>query len=59
MVSRGAQTVAGSFSPHLGHQWYMFTYPLDQDERVSRRLTLWRRGGQGWTMLHPQGTLVA
>lgn len=43
----------------VGPQTYLFTYQLHQGERISRRATLWRRGGDGWKALYHQGTLVS
>ena len=37
---------------------YLFTYTLIQDERVSRRATLWRRCAKDWKIVYHQGTLV-
>ena len=38
---------------------WLATYRLDQDGRISRRATLWRRAGDDWQILYHQGTLVA
>jgi hypothetical protein len=38
---------------------WLATYTLDQDGRLSRRATIWRRGPEGWKVLYHQGTLVA
>ena len=38
---------------------FLLTYTLIQDEvRVSRRSTIWRRIGDDWKILYHQGTLV-
>lgn len=38
---------------------YLLTYTLIQDEiRISRRSTIWRRSGDDWKILFHQGTLV-
>ena len=37
---------------------YLLTYTLNQDERVSRRASWWRRTPKGWQVLYHQGTLV-
>ncbi|HLY50823.1 MAG TPA: DUF4440 domain-containing protein [Solirubrobacteraceae bacterium] len=42
----------------LGSNTYAFTYQLDQDGRLTRRLTIWRRGAGGWVALYHQGTLI-
>ncbi len=37
---------------------YLLTYTLFQDERVTRRATLWRRCGDDWKVVYHQGTIV-
>jgi hypothetical protein len=43
---------------HLAEDTYALTYQLDQDGRLTRRLTLWRRASDGWKILYHQGTIV-
>ena len=43
----------------LGPATYMVTYLLRQGERVSRRMSVWRRVDGAWRILYHQGTLVA
>jgi hypothetical protein len=38
---------------------YLLTYRLRQPSRVTRRLTVWRREGDGWLALYHQGTVVS
>jgi hypothetical protein len=38
---------------------YLVTYTLRQGERVTRRLTVWRRSSDKWTIVFHQGTVVA
>jgi hypothetical protein len=38
---------------------YLLTYTLVQDERVTRRATLWRWRGGAWRIVYHQGTVVA
>jgi hypothetical protein len=38
---------------------YLLTYTLYQPERVTRRLTVWRRCDAGWKAIYHQGTVVA
>ena len=38
---------------------YLATYTLIQDERVTRRATIWRRTPEGWQTLYHQGSVVA
>ena len=37
---------------------YLLTYTLFQNERVTRRATLWRRYGEDWKIVFHQGTVV-
>ncbi|WP_327139417.1 nuclear transport factor 2 family protein [Nocardia sp. NBC_01327] len=38
---------------------YLLTYTLDHADRLTRRLTVWQRTADGWTILYHQGTVVA
>lgn len=38
---------------------YLLTYTLQQEARLTRRATLWRRSADGWKILYHQGTVVA
>lgn len=40
----------------LGEGTYALTYLLDQAGRRTRRLTIWRRGPDGWKVEYHQGT---
>ncbi|MBW8366052.1 MAG: DUF4440 domain-containing protein [Rhizobium sp.] len=42
-------------SPNL----YLATYQLDQEGRLSRRSTIWRRNGDNWRVVYHQGTPIA
>ena len=42
----------------LGPATHLLTYLLHQGERMSRRMTLWRRENERWVILYHQGTLV-
>jgi hypothetical protein len=42
----------------VGDETYALTYTLRQGERVTRRLTIWRRVDGGWKALFHQGTMV-
>lgn len=42
----------------LADDTYAITYRLDQAGRLTRRLTLWRDGPDGWKILYHQGTVV-
>ena len=37
---------------------YLLTYTLLQGERITRRMTIWRRAGDGWKIVYHQGTIV-
>ena len=37
---------------------YLFTYTLIQEDRITRRATLWQRSSHGWKVLYHQGTTV-
>jgi hypothetical protein len=41
-----------------GADHYLLTYTLHQPERVTRRLTVWRRSGGQWQAIYHQGTIV-
>ncbi|WP_432488653.1 nuclear transport factor 2 family protein [Kineococcus sp. SYSU DK018] len=43
----------------IGPDTYLLTYTLHQGQRVTRRVTVWRRGEQSWQVLYHQGTPVA
>ena len=43
---------------HLAEDTYALTYKLDQDGRLTRRLTLWRSAPDGWKILYHQGTII-
>ncbi|MGI8675326.1 MAG: DUF4440 domain-containing protein [Nocardioidaceae bacterium] len=38
---------------------YLLTYVLRQDERVTRRASIWMRSQEGWQVVYHQGTVVA
>ena len=38
---------------------YLLTYTLKQDERITRRCTLWRHTSNGWKIVYHQGTVVS
>lgn len=41
-----------------GADHYLLTYTLRQADRVTRRLTVWRRSGGQWQAIYHQGTIV-
>lgn len=43
----------------LGDHTYALTYTLRQEERLTRRLTIWRKSDGTWKALFHQGTVVA
>jgi hypothetical protein len=38
---------------------YLLTYMLKQDERMTRRCTIWRHTSDGWKIVYHQGTVVS
>jgi hypothetical protein len=43
----------------LARDTYLVTYTLlQQQQRMTRRCSVWRRVGQGWKILYHQGTVV-
>ncbi|TWS19217.1 DUF4440 domain-containing protein [Tsukamurella asaccharolytica] len=42
----------------MGASVYLLTYTLAQRERVTRRLTVWRRRENRWSVMFHQGTVV-
>lgn len=42
----------------MGASVYLLTYTLAQGERVTRRLTVWRRRENRWSVMFHQGTVV-
>ena len=51
-------TVSDPWCRALGADTFALTYRLDQDGRLTRRLTIWRREAGGWKALYHQGTLI-
>jgi hypothetical protein len=43
----------------LGSDTYLMTYTLRQQERITRRATIWQNSPEGWQILYHQGTIVA
>jgi hypothetical protein len=43
----------------LATNTYLLTYTLLQDQRKTRRATVWQRTQDGWIVLYHQGTLVS
>jgi hypothetical protein len=42
----------------LGEATYLLTYTLREEERVTRRATVWRKAPEGWQILYHQGTIA-
>lgn len=40
----------------MGASVYLLTYTLEQGERITRRLTVWRRRENRWSVMFHQGT---
>ena len=47
------------YCQEIARDHYLLTYTLHQEERVTRRATLWRNTVAGWKIVYHQGTLVA
>ena len=43
----------------LSPDTFLLTYSLRQEDRLTRRSTLWQRTPTGWQILYHQGTLVS
>ena len=43
----------------LGPDTYLLTYTLHQEERVTRRATIWQSTATDWLILYHQGTIVS
>lgn len=43
----------------IGTETYMLTYVLRQGDRITRRLTVWRRSAGRWQIQYHHGTVVA
>jgi hypothetical protein len=43
----------------LSPDTYLLTYSLRQQDRLTRRSTLWQRTPAGWQILYHQGTIVS
>ncbi len=42
----------------LGPDTYLLTYTLLQDQRLTRRSTIWQQTDEGWRILYHQGTIA-
>jgi len=42
----------------LGDGFYLLTYTLVQNQRKTRRATIWQRTNDGWKIVYHQGTIV-
>ena len=54
---RGWET-SDFYCREAGPDTYALTYTLWQEERLTRRFTLWQRTETGWKVLYHQGTIV-
>jgi hypothetical protein len=50
---------SGFHCREVGTDTYALTYTLRQGERLTRRLTLWRKVAGSWKILFHQGTVVS
>ena len=44
---------------HAGDDVWLATYRLRQGDRLSRRVSVWRRTGGSWILVYHQGTVVS
>lgn len=42
----------------LGPDTYLLTYTLRQDQRLTRRSTIWQKTAEGWRIRYHQGTIA-
>ena len=42
-----------------GDDVWLATYGLRQGERHTRRVSVWRRAGEGWILVYHQGTVIS
>lgn len=56
--ARDSWETSGFRCQQLAPDSYLLTYTLHQGERVTRRLTVWKRSGSAWQILYHQGTVV-
>jgi hypothetical protein len=56
-VTANWQTSDFTLQP-LGPDTFLLTYTLQQDDRLTRRSTLWHRTPDGWQIRYHQGTIV-
>jgi hypothetical protein len=42
-----------------GQDVYLLTYTLQQPNRITRRLTVWKQTKNGWLAIYHQGTVVS
>lgn len=42
----------------ISHDNYLLTYTLLQGERLTRRMSIWKRINDGWKIVYHQGTIV-
>ena len=43
----------------IASETYLLSYTLQQEDRITRRVTIWRRRNAGWQAVYHQGTLVS
>lgn len=51
-------TTSGFHCRRLSSNVYLLTYTLLQDERKTRRTTIWQQTADGWKIVFHQGTIV-
>ena len=53
-----AWTVSEFWCREVGPRTYLLTYALDQGDRFTRRMSIWRDTGEQWRCLFHQGTIA-
>jgi hypothetical protein len=61
LVDAGAAgwKVTGFGLRRLGPDYYLLTYTLDQNGRLTRRATIWEKAADAWRIVYHQGTVVS
>jgi|SRR5579871_3030318 len=57
-VDDAAWLVSQSECRRLSQDTFLFTYRLEQGDRVTQRATIWIRSGDDWRIVYHQGTIV-
>lgn len=50
--------ISGEHVKQISETDFLFTFTLHQPTRLSRRASIWHRGGERWQLVYHQGTVV-